>query len=337
MFHSLPAFYFSRIMYRLVLLVCLVCFGCSGTFSREAEIDTVYNTADDWLSGQYADLPDWIFATCSDDCVISFSDPCMTLEKGREQAVMRAVFIYSLRSMAELKYLNETFSMSGEYKNGALQRKNKITSLIKLVPSHCKYYYRIEEEYTSIFNEVFLKVKVVADEDVKGIADGYTLLEYSSRNEYMVSFLDDNYEGKEFYINSEINGGESDLKYNLRGSLRCPKIKSCMDNVDLYITGKGCWHKSNRDTESYKYIQTDMINSFWNAYVLSFAEFLFSYPYSFSQVKLASEYNSGGSDYNDNEKEMSRMCVGLKVRIKSQINGIYNNKLYVDWNLVQVE
>lgn len=324
-------------MYRFVLLVCLACLGCSVAYSRNADIDTVYNTVDDWLSGQYAELPEWVFTTDSDDCVISFSDPCMTLEKGREQAVMRAIFIYSLRDVTGLKYLNETFSMSGEYKNGALQQKNKITSLIKLLPSHGKFYYSIEEEYTSVFNEVFLKVKVVPDKDLKGSCEGYTLLEYSSLNEYMVSFLDDNYEGKEFYINSEINGSEADLLYNLRGSLRCPKIKSLMDNVDLYLTGKGCWYKSNMDGENYKYIQTDMINSFWNAYVLSFAEFLFSYPYSFSQIKLASEYNSGGSEYNDNEKEMSRTYVGLKVRIKSHIKGIYNNKLYVDWNLVQVE
>lgn len=324
-------------MYRFVLFVCLAWLGCSGTFSRESDIDTIYNTAENWIGGQYEELPEWIFAADNDDCVISFSDPCMTLEKGREQAVMRALFIYSLRKLSYMKYMDETFSMSGEYKNGALQEKNKITTLIRLLQPHGKYYYRIEKEYTSIFNEVFLKVKVVPYEDSKGLGSGYTLLECNSVHECMLSYLEDNFEGKEFYIDSKINGSESDLKYNLKGSLKCPKIKSCIDNVDLYVTGKGCWYRSNRDGENYTYIQTDMINSFWNAYVLSFAEFLFSYPYSFSQVSITSEYTSGGSEYNDNGSEMSRMYVDLRVRIKSQIKGIYKNKLYVDWDLVQVE
>lgn len=324
-------------MYRILFFVCLILFVFSDAFSRTSDINIVYNTSDDWLSGQYADLPEWVFTPDSSDCVISFSDPCMTLEKGREQAVMRALFIYSLRHATDLKFLYEIFSVSDEFKNGVLERREKMSCLIRLIQSQSKFYYIIEKEYTSIFNEVFLKVKVVPENESNGILDDYTLLEYSSQNEYMISFWDDNYEGKEYYINSKINSCKSMLDFYLKGSLRNPRIKSSMDNVGLYITGKGCWYKSNIDGENYTYIQTDMINSFWNAYILSFAEFLFSYPYSFPQVKYTGEYNMGDSDNDDNQKEMSRMLVGAKIKVNSQIKGIYNNKLFVDWDLVQVE
>lgn len=323
-------------MLRFFSFWIVILFSCNLVYSGPFNIDTLYNTDDNWISGQYSDLPAWIFYGECDDCVISVSDPCMKPEKGREQAVLRALFLYSLRNKAELKYLSESFSVSDELRYGVVEKKNKILSLINLVPSDCKYYYKIEKEYVSAFNEVFLKVRVVPFENFCKVGDDYLLFDYNSKNEFMLSFLDDNYEGKDLYINSSISSNNTSLNYVFKGDAKNPKLNSRMNGTDLFRSGKGFWYTQTLDSIDYKYCGTDMIDSFWNAYIISFAEFLFSYPYKDSGIKYAGEiYDNSRGEHESGTKEMSRSIVNTKVGIRSHLKGILNNKLYVEWQLVQ--
>lgn len=324
-------------MFKLILLIVFYIISLKG-YSQSFEIDTVYNTDDNWISGQYTDLPEWIYSETDNNSVISISDPCMKPQKGREQAVLRALFIYSLRNQTCLKYMHEHFSISNEFKNGISQNKNKITALLKLIPQKGRFYCKIEKEYTSLFNETFLQVRVIPEKDFNDNPTDYILYNYESQNEYMFSFIEDCYEGKELYIDTQINSQESNLKFKIKGKAACPRINSNMNGTNLYITGKGCWYNSTLDSYDYRINHTDMINSFWNAYIVSLAEFLFSYPYTFSNVKYTGEiYNNDKNSKADNLSEMSQTSAILNIKALPFIKGIYNNNLFIDWKLIQTK
>lgn len=325
-------------MFRLFMLVSFICFISFKGYSKSFEIDTIYNTEENWISGQYADLPKWIYSETENNLVIAVSDPCMKPMKGREQAILRALFIYSLRINASLKYMHEYFSISNEFKNGILQHKNKITSLLKLTPQKGRFYCKIEKEHISLFNETFLLVRIIPEKDLQNNDANYTLYNYESQNECMFSFVEDNYEGKELYIDTQINSDKSNLKFIMKGKTDYPRIISSMDGADLFITGKGCWYNSTLDNFDYKINHANMINSFWNAYVVSLAEFLFSYQYKSSNVKYTGESYSNDENYNaDKLEEISQTSASLNIKIFPHIKGIYNNKLFVDWELIQTK
>lgn len=324
-------------MYRTLIFLCLTFYTSLCCYSRSFDIDTIYNTDDNWISGQYSELPDWVFSNDSNN-IVSFSDPCMNLEKGREQAVLRALFIYSLRNNAKLEAMHEFFSVSNNPQYGLLQQKNKITSFIRLTPQLHKYYYKIEKECTSLFNEVFLSVKIIPEEDFNGNGNEYTEIQYSSQNEFMNIFLEDNYEGKELYIESTINSQESDLSFSLKGNMKSPKIDSYMNGTELYHSYKGCWYHPTLNYNDQKNYYANMINSFWNAYIVSFAEFLFSYPYKSPKIKYTGEiYRNDKQSQTDKCTEMSQFTVQMDIKIFPNIIGIYNNKLFVDWKLIEEE
>lgn len=332
----MSALYILYVMYRLVLFFSFTLIISLKAYPITFDADTIYNTDDNWISGQFADLPSWIFSCLDENHIISASDPCMTLEKGREQAVLRALFIYSLRNKAKLESMHEFFSVSNNQQNGVLQQKNKITSLIRLSPKQKKYYYKIEKEYTSLFNEVFLLVKIIPEEDFNGNENEYIKIQYNSQNEFMNVFLEDNYEGKELYIKSQINSQESNLIFSLKGNLKSPKINSYMNGTELYHSHKGCWYDSTLHCNEHKNYHADMINSFWNAYIISFAEFLFSYPYESSNIKYTGEiYSNGRQSQTDKHTEMSQFTVQMNIKAFSNIIGIHNNKLFVDWKLIE--
>lgn len=282
---------------------------------------------ENWVTGQRDSLPEWVYTAQGEGVVISSSDPCMTLEDGREQAVQRALWLFTLQNQVKIQMLSDIFSSTESSVNNVERHSNKIISLImmnhKLEASSCE----IINEYQTLFGEVLVQVKFYSTG--KQNSDNTDFSSFSSQSEWMVLYTDDKYAKKDYKIKIQMGSNEewSD-GFEIKGNLNYPVINSSFDGQRIITPQKGCWYKDSSAYDCSVKQGNNMKYAFWPAYVVGLADQLFSYSF------LKSNISSVLDNYQSNIMyDLSREKATGIVRIIPQIQGVNQNKLIVDWKV----
>lgn len=303
----------------------LICFSLPLFFAFPANLPA-QNMLPEWITGQRDTLPRWIHARQSNGMVISASDPCMSLEKGRRQAVQRALWLFTLQDQVRIQMLSDVFSTSDSSHNVECL-SNKILSLIQMDHAKKSYMYQVIHEHQTIFGEVILQLQVKSVEE--SVTDSPAIYPFLSQSEWMIVYTDDKYTRKEYKIRIHIpsDNGQTDY-FEIKGSWDYPIISSSFEGNKSYIPQKGCWY-INMPNDSFNNKKgCEMKYSFWVAYISTLADQLFTSSFFTSKIQSVTD------NYQDNLiYDLSREKSISQVHIVPHIKGIWQNELIVDWDI----
>lgn len=302
------------------LFIC--CVLVPDLFSQEAQRD--------WVTGQREILPDWIYSSLEDGTVIAASNPCMSLENGRKQAIRRALWLFALQNKVQVQMLSDVFSASGVSKNEVERHSEKILSLIMMNDVEGRYAYKIENEYQTSFGEVVLQVRFLL---VDGLNFGnFEMLSASSQSEWMVLYADDRYAKKEYKIKIDIESDDGLADhFELKGSLDHPIITSLFAGKSVEYPQKMCLYEDSFASTDKIAEGNDLKLAFWPAYVTGLADRLFSYSFLKTKVQSVLDNYQGNIMY-----DLSREKAIEDLTITARIQGVKQNKLFVDWEVSSV-
>ena len=278
-----------------------------------------------WVSGQREKLPDWVYSPLEKGFVIAASDPCMTLDDGRKQAIHRALWLFSLQSQIRVQMLSDVFSA---VESSVDRNSNKILSLIMMSNKDNSYTYEIMNEHHTLFGEVVVRVRFFENDDELNLKImGPSSI--SSQSEWMVLYSDDKFAKKEYriVINMQVDGGFID-SFEIKGSWEHPAITSFFEGKRVFITQKGCWYEETLLDTVDVTSGNDLEYAFWAACVTGLANQLFSYSFIKSNIQSVLDNYQGGVMY-----DLSRERAIGDISIVPEIHGIKHNKLFVNWEI----
>lgn len=305
-------------------------FGFLFIFSVLASDLSSQDIQADWVTGQREVLPHWICSLPEDGTVIAFSNPCMSLNDGRRQAICRALWLFTLQNKVRVQMLSDVFSAAGTSTNEVEKHSDKILSLIMINQVESDYAYEVINEYQTSFGEVALQVRFFSVNDWE--SGDVETLSLSSKSEWMVLYADDKYAKKEYMIKicMESDEGVTD-DFEIKGSLSHLVVSSFFGGKLVTPPRKGCWYKDTFVSSDKIAEGNDLKHAFWVAYVEGLADRLFSY--SFSQSKIQSVQDN----YQNNIMyDLSREKAIEDISVTAHIQGIRQNKLFVDWEVSSV-
>lgn len=285
----------------------------------------------DWVTGQRDTLPEWVCSMPEEGIVVSASDPCMSLENGRRQAIRRALWLFNLQNRVQVQMLSDVFSSTETSLQNVERHSNKILSLIMMSNKKKVYGYEIMNEYQTLFGEVILQIRFTVAGEQKSV--GLETSSFSSQSEWMILYTDDKYTQKEYKVMIDIQSdeGHSD-SFEMKGSLEHPVICSLFEGKQLFVPQKGCWYQELSSVDTCLVIEgKDLKYSFWTAYIAGLADQLFSYSFPESNIQTVLDNYQGNLMY-----DLSREKAKGYITAIPQILGISQNRLIVDWKIVPV-
>lgn len=310
----------------LSLLWVLVCFS---SLVRAEQADTLYNQSFDWVSGQRESLPGWVFTSQEAGRIVAASDPCLKPQVAREQAIQRALYLYSLQQGATVQLLSDYFSSVETEKNTYEDVSDKMLVMAVIRQPTRAYSYRIVNEYTSLFGEYYVQV-VISPESGEGVTGCGSC---QSVSELMLTTSKERREGMEvrLQLNVESTYAEqtSQWQFSAKGEPENLTVGSFVNGNKLMQSGRGCWY-TNTLTPPSEAISIPLKTSFWSAYITSFLKALLMHPFPNVKVKRVNEGYGEGSERN---KDLHRESTVSTVSVTSCVKGIMNNELHVDWQI----
>lgn len=314
----------------VIFMILLFLSLTDEVFSQVVSADTVYNHSYDWAVGHREALPEWVFASRQQGRVIGVSDPCMSPEAARIQALQRAAYLYSLQQGACLNLLSDVFSSTETAANTYEEERNKILTLGVIEQTVRQETYRIEKEYTSAYGEKFIQVSFIQADSCD--------LSYHSVSELMFLFTKERVEEEEIKFNLLLESGNCPEEsfqswFQMKGTLVSPCIFSCMNGVPIRPSQKGYWYEDVPYAGSRESLDGMVLESgFWSAYMTSFVKSLLLHPFPNVDVKRV------GDDFNDGHNSSRALCrekIVTVLSISPLVKGIRNNKLCMDWLITE--
>lgn len=276
----------------------------------------------EWITGQHETLPNWIFTKSDDNTVIAISDPCMTREEGKEQALVRAAWIFSLQN-AKIKLLSDVFTTMETEMHDIEAQADKLLSYITLESNWADYEYEIINEHYTLFGEVILQIK-------KEVTQQHNNPSNSSNSEWMIEYTNDKFSKQEYRI--DINLSSSELgthTFALKGNQQQYFINSKYKHKETSYPKRECWYTEHMCTNNSATKTSDLKSSLWVAFITSLADNLFTYSPSQSTVQYTSDLYNDKTMYN-----LYREMAVATIKITPQILGINDNKLIIEWEIL---
>lgn len=274
----------------------------------------------DWRSGCRDTLPSWVLEQGGG--FIGISDPCLQPEIAREQAVQRALFMYGLQQGVEVKvmfdYLTSVkrrFSFDREY--------SKI-----LVLASCSFQvdslsYKIVNEYTSRFGEVFVALTVGKDEK-RGVR-------FSASAEFMIVENKELKEEREMKLFLDFTAeGFEKIKaatYSCKGNRSYRQILTTINDTAQLIPYGGYWYKDDGYVGENGGNACKMTDSFWVAFTETLLNEITLYTFPTVYLKKMSE------SFRDIQRELKRELIKEKVSISLGNMRIQENLLQAGWHI----
>lgn len=303
--------------------------SCHSLFANP-QIDTLYNQPYEWVSGQRDSLPDWIFSQCDKNEIIAVSDPLLKPAIAREQAIQRALFIYSLRDNTQARILSDYYSSTAEQYNEETFAYKVLTIAI-LEQLEKKYFYKVINEHTSIFGESYIAIKVLDEQENTP---------YSSFNyigEFMQVYTQEREESLEvkthLLMNFPHSNQISQSIFSAKGKPTDLKINSVINDKKLYTSIYPFYYKSTTIEDVYNLKESAGVPlnfSFWNAYTISLLNAILSSNHDNITIK---NMKQSYGNFNTHDQELYREKIDAKLSITPYIKGIIDNKLYVEWQI----
>ncbi len=292
-----------------------------GVALSEAQERRTYSQVYEWRADYQEDLPEWLFG-CQDSFFLGVSDPYLSPDIAREQALQRALFLYALREGVEIRMLQDYFLVS-ETNYGIDKQSNKLMLLLSLNFKVEGVVYEVLHQHSSRYGEVYVAVTVRKDTSGTGCLSGVSeFMQVVKENDKFDT-------GYRILLNMKTSMSDVvDSTFFLNsGNVDVCRIVSRINDELLYFP-KDCYrYRGNQPGENQEKGR-GMQNSFWCAQLESLLFFLSGHVFDNIYLK------NTGEIYDSQIKELKREVVRDYVRVFMDGCYIRDNRLGVNWRVV---
>lgn len=304
-------------MMRYWISVGLVVLLAAGSF---AQPDTLYTLKRDWPVGRHEYLPQWLADFQDNGRFIGISDPGLKLAVAKEQALMRAAFLYALKAGVKVSVVTDYFSFS--HKSYEYEFTNdKLITMIRVEGELPVIDWQIGREWETQYGEAI--VEVYPDSVRKGCRGG------KISGELMLVSSSDIKERNELRCEWEFTPAYPAVirkyEYQLKGPAGNLQVCTAVNNTVLNIPWVGYWYADcgePLEVEGY-----GMNHSLWGAQVQSLLYALAMHAYPEVRLKNLEE------DYSGKGSGLKREVIQDRFSIIMTSIGVVDNHLFVDWNI----
>lgn len=193
-----------------------------------------------WLTGQRDTVPEWVFESQGGGRYVGISDPCIDSLSGRDQALLRAWFLFQVDSRAKVQILNENFQT---VEIGATRdyTSYKFNQLMQLTPKKRSVRFRIGREWVSNYGETVIEVFETkgTDYDVafSGASGSYSMGEYITQG--TEGSLSKQMIRSELTIDDSGAGTQNSTYYLMTGMVRNYDLIRTIDNNEIENHNRG--------------------------------------------------------------------------------------------------
>lgn len=120
----------------------------------------------EWVTGQRGDIPSWVFMSPGSGRILAVSDPCLSVEAGTKQALLRAWFLHLMAKDAKIEIVIENFQkikQMGSYDASSFD----FNQFVRITPTSRTTAFKITNSWTSLFGETFVEVAEVEQNKTK--------------------------------------------------------------------------------------------------------------------------------------------------------------------------
>ena len=292
-------------------------------FGSFAQADTSYVLKRDWQVGRREHLPSWLADAQEGGRFIGISDPGMKPAVAKEQALMRAAFLYALSTGVKISMVTDYFSFN--HKSYEYEFTNdKLISMIRVEGSLPVITWRIGREWETQYGEAIVEV---FPDSVRKDCGGQVF------GEMMLVSSSDIRERNELRCEWKFAPAYCDLirtyEYQLKGPDCDLKVCTALNDTVLNIPWTGYWYADcgrELETEGYR-----MNYSVWSAQVQSFLYALALYTYPEVQLKNLEE------DHRGTGSGLKREVIQDRFTVEIESISVVDNNLFVAWKIAEPE
>lgn len=280
--------------------------------------DTAFVQPRDWLTGQREELPGWLTEMVAEERFIAVSDPGLKPEIAREQALMRAFFLYALKEGVRVSVVTDYFSYNRknyEYE----QTRDKLISMIRVKAEGPDMKWRIRREWETQYGEIVVEVfpdSVVCDRKAGEIFGELMLVssgDLRERNEMRC----------EWRLTPHCPGRIQKSEFRLKGQEDRLQVCRVLNDTLLALPQEGYWYADAGQPGGAKGCR--MNHSFWCAQMQSLLYALAGHVYPEVKLKNLEE------GYQESGRGLKREVIQSRVAVRAKITGIRDNRLFVEW------
>ena len=288
-----------------------------------AQHDTEYTLKRDWLTGQREALPVWLTAVQEKGWVTGISDPGLKPEVAREQALMRATFLYALSEGVKVSVVTDYFNFSHKRYEYEFT-DDKLISLIRMETVLPVMDWQVEQEWETQYGEIILRVspRSVRKDGRGGEASGDLMLvsrgDLWERNELRCEW--------KFWL--DCPGKLCTCGYQIKGNEGNLQIRTQINDTVLVIPGEGYWYADQGEPSGSS--GYGMNSSCWCAQMQSLLYALANHNYREVKLKNLEEGRQ------ESGCGLKREVVQGRVSVTLQIVGIKDNQLFVNWQIENI-
>lgn len=277
-----------------------------------------------WTTGAKDTLPSWVCQPLLPQTFLGVSDPLLTPEIGKRQAIQRALTFYSLYQGGRISLLNEIFESTEEKRSNG-ENDYKTVTVIRLNYPLFQPSFTILREYRSRFGETFVLLSAPSPTSTNGLQQGcieamqiFTRVRqeyYDLRLSFNQTIPNDSLLWKDSFL----------LKREDKKRI----VIGCINNLSASPNrGRYLYTDTRIDTINHPIPSVPLFHSFWSAYIESFANELTLHPYSSSLIKTVSDHwNDSASTTLSRETTQNNLSIYLKEIY------IQNNRLFTKWEI----
>lgn len=285
-------------------------------FTSLFAINNLYSQSSPHQIEEKTCFPLWVF---EDSLYVGMSDPFVSEEKARQQAVERALFFYAIKnngvSILENSELYE--KTKGEVND---MKNDKMLQTVLLSVGLKNVMYEIEKEWWSENGEVFVALRVGSGSRLIGSCDFAAVLKRNLYEDAIPSKLKKNVHFRFYAKSSAFEVTESFWEKNGE-QVNCIWKDTLVNySKDYLFYGKNCVGGKRLNSFALQY-------SFWSSLFESFTESLF--VYTMKNLKVSSLQTV----YGDRIEELISLNAVDVLKCDWRKSGVKDSKLLLSWKI----
>lgn len=296
-------------MSRKIFYLCIVLLFSTGSTSAQSSPRS---------DEEKTCCPFWVF---EDSLYVGVSDPFLTFERAREQAVERALFLYAIRNGGiSILECSEFYEVEDVSRRDVARGKIMQTILFSAHLKNVSFF--VERQWTSDNGEVFVDVRVAKSSSESSAFEFAAVLKRNVLDDPIPSKATKDIDYTMYVKNASYQPNESFwIKKN--ENISCIWKDSSMDYSKEYLFyGKDC----GKQSEPNSFV---LSHGFWTTEFDSFSESLFAYTKKNLEVKRVQ------SVYLDRVEELVSIDAKEVLLCAWKHRGVKENKLLIDWTIAE--
>lgn len=308
---------------RLIHLVLFLS-GFSALFAQDNEN---YTQSYHWASGYLENVPHDFPLALRDEETMGTSDPGLCPEIAREQAIQRALFLYSLKRGSRMSMLTDYFIINQVATNMNDYKHEKMMVMATLHSEPQTYSFSVIREHTSIYGEQFVWLTVNSQ--------GKEQRTLSSFYEFMLSTSKESHERQEQRLSLSIRCyNDSILKnhsFTLKGNKEKLIISTQINDLLLPLPTDLYLYKDKGTQLAQEKKEYPLSSGYWSTLLESLSDALTNFD--FPGVTIQEVFES----YQDTNQQLYREKTCCSLSARPVILSILNNHIFLDWSIQTIQ